>query len=62
MNAWPQPSHLEKENAEIDDSDENKSPKKKKKKTVSFLSNMLPLLMLGCRTHPRFFMQTSIET
>jgi hypothetical protein len=59
---WSQPSHLGKENAAIEDSDEDELPKKKKKKTVSLLSDMLTLLMIRCRTRPRFFMQTSIET
>jgi hypothetical protein len=59
---WSQPSRQGKENAVIEDSDEDESPKKKKKKTISFLSDMLTLLMLGHRTRPRFFMQTSIET
>ena len=59
---WSQPSRLGKENAAIEDSDEDESPKKKKKKAVSFLSDMLTLLMLRHRTRPRFFMQTSIET
>ena len=59
--SWSQLSCLGKENAAIEDSDEDESPKKKKK-TISFLSDMVTLLMLGRRTRPRFFMQTSIET